>query len=93
MVDSLVRRLSRAIERFETGEMDIADLQDRLETVRQALDHTVPEVLRELEHVVAELETIRFTRLEDEQRPAALRQLVAVKAAVNSVLETSDAED
>jgi hypothetical protein len=90
MSESLIRGVARAIERFEAGELDVGGLQDRFESALDALDHTYPDVVRELEQVVPDLEEIRFAVSENDRRPAASRRISAVKSAVGSVLEASD---
>lgn len=87
MVESLVRGIARGIHQFEMRELDVAGFRERLESARDALDHTFPDLLRELENVVPDLEQIQFTMHEDEQRPAAIRRIATVKVAVTAVLD------
>src|SRR5262245_66064547 len=61
MIDPLITGIDRAVEKFEVGELDVAGLQGRIESAFAALDHTHPELVRELEALIPDLEMIRFT--------------------------------
>jgi hypothetical protein len=80
----------RAIDDFIGGVGEIADLQARLEADASALDRSFDSVIKELRSLDADLEEIRFARLLDEQRPAAIFRLESARESVAIALEKFD---
>lgn len=78
-----------AIDSFVGGLGDIADLQSRLEADASALDRRFDRVIHELRNLDADLEEIRFGRLRDEQRSAAILRLDPVRKSVLAMLVES----
>lgn len=76
----------QAIDSFVSGLGDIADLQSRLEADASALDTSFDYVTRELRGLDSDLEEIRFARLLDEQRPAAILRLDPVRESLLAAL-------
>ncbi|HYQ62451.1 hypothetical protein [Actinophytocola sp.] len=80
MVESLIAGVAHAIEMFEAEELDVTGLQGRIGSAVDALDHTRPELLRELETLLSDLELIQFTMPAEQQRAATTRRLATTKA-------------
>lgn len=91
MSRSILEDVLQAIDSFAGGLGDIADLQSRLEADALALDRSFDRVIRELRSLDADLEEIRFARLRDEQRPAAILRLDPVRESVLAALAEVDA--
>lgn len=81
----------QVIDSFVGGLGDIADLQSRLEADASALDRSFDRVIRELRSLDADLEEIRFGRLRDEQRSAAILRLDPVRESLLAALAEFDA--
>lgn len=81
----------QAIDSFVGGLGDIADLQSHLEADASALDRSFDRVIGELRSLDADLEEIRFARLRDDQRPAAILRLDPVRESVLAALAEVDA--
>jgi hypothetical protein len=75
-----------AIDEYIGGGGDIGDLQARLAADASALDRTYSGVVDELRGLDADLEEIRFARLLDEQRPAAVFRLESARESVAAAL-------
>lgn len=69
-----------ALDEFERGELDVEQLQSKLDAAAATLDNSTPELLQELRSVDAELERIRFTVLLADQRGQALERLGQTRA-------------
>lgn len=83
----ILENVLSAIDSFVSGIGDIADLQARLQADASALDRRFDSVIRELQSLDADLEEIRFARLRDEQRTAAVLRLDAVRESVTAALD------
>lgn len=92
MSRSILEDALQAIDSFVGGLGDIAELQSRLEADASALDRSFNDVIRELHSLDADLEEIRFARLRDEQRPAAILRLDPVRKSVVAALAEIDEE-
>lgn len=90
MSRSILEDALEAIDSFVSGLGDIADLQSRLEADASALDRSFDCVIRELRSLDSDLEEIRFARLRDEQRPAAILRLDPVRESVVAALAEID---
>ena len=87
MSRAVLQNVLTAIDNFVGGFGDIADLQSALQANASALDRSFAGVIRELRSLDADLEEIRFARLRDEQRPAAVLRLDPVRESVVAALD------
>lgn len=90
MSQAILARLVSTIDNFISGQYQIGDLQAELDASRSALDRSYGELVRELENLEADLEEIRFSRLLDEQRPAAILKIDRVRESLVEALKNLD---
>jgi hypothetical protein len=83
-----LQAVQSALDDFEQGKLDVERLQSFLEAEAAALDNSTPEMLRELRSVDAELESIRFTLPEADQRGEALRRLERTREILHESLRS-----
>lgn len=82
----LVTRLIRDIDRFMSGEIELGEMQSQLQAALTLFERdgsTAGEAVRLAE---ADVEEILFTKLLDEQRPAAVFRLDQLREALTTEL-------
>jgi hypothetical protein len=83
---AILENIIGTIDGFISGQCEIAELQGRLEADASALGRSHYELVNELQRLDADLEEIRFARLRDEQRPAAVLRLDPVRESALEAL-------
>ena len=87
MARDRVIAIEMALDDFDRGELDVEQLQSKLDAAAATLDNSTPELLQELRSVDAELESIRFTMLLADQRGQALERLAQTRAILRRALD------
>jgi hypothetical protein len=78
----IIRRLVDSVDAFIRGGIDLEDIQARLQSAEGLLERDSSAVIRAIHLAEADLESIRFTLLLDEQRPAAVFRLDELRAGI-----------
>jgi hypothetical protein len=78
----LIRSIASACSEYRDENIDLSELQARVEPVVSALDEDLTEAQAALRHLLAQLECIRFMYGEHEQRPEVLREIDVVHSAL-----------
>ncbi len=79
--------LRASIDAFTRGEISLEDVQSRLQSSLDLLESGNPLVPEAIRIAEGDLEEIRFARLLDEQRPAAVLRLDDLRFLINAELE------
>jgi len=78
----VVARLVQSIDDFVSGTIEIDDIQSRLASSLTLLEMDGSSAYQTLRVAEADVEEIRFTMLQDEQRPAATFRLDDLRATL-----------
>jgi hypothetical protein len=79
---AVAERLLAAITRFEAGTLTLADVHAAVHSAAPLFENDGSGVAEATRLAEADLEEIRFTVLLDEQRPAAVFRLDALRTAI-----------
>lgn len=71
----VLTRIRETVAAFAAGDMDLDQIQSRLQTNIGLLENDGSGVIDLIRSTEADIEEIRFTRSDDEQRPAVIRRL------------------
>lgn len=83
---TVVSALLDAIDGFVAGELDIPDIQTRLQSGLGLLERGLGDVSSAIRAAEADLEEIQFTMVLDEQRPAAVFRLNSLRGQLAAAL-------
>lgn len=77
---SIVQKVINDLDKFMVGDMDFDGIQASLQSAMSLLEREDDSVERVLRLAEADIEEIRFTMLQAEQRPAAVFRLDELRA-------------
>ena len=83
----------RDIELFTKGDLDLEEIQRRLEVALGLLEREPISGDRTIRETVADLEFIQFCRLASEQRPAAIFRLDPLRDEIRALLDAEPLSD
>jgi len=83
---TVVSALLDAIDGFVAGELDIPDIQARLQSGLGLLERGLGDVSSVIRFAAADLEEIQFTMVLDEQRPAVVFRLNSLRGQLAAAL-------
>jgi hypothetical protein len=83
----ITTRLVKDIDRFVGGELELLDLQSRLQSALTLLERDGTSVGSDIHLAEVDMERIQFTMLLAEQRPAAVFRLDELRDALVRALE------
>jgi hypothetical protein len=82
----ILTRLVDSMDAFIRGEIELEDIQARLQSAEGLLERDTPNFIQAIHLAEADLESIQFTMLSDEQRPAAVFRLDELRASITDGL-------
>ena len=82
----VLSRLIDAIDEFQKGDIELDDMQARLQSALMLYETAADAAWHALRLAEADIEEIRFTMLLDEQRPAAVFRLDDLRESLLDVL-------